>query len=145
MEHTYIAREQDKNIIADYKKRFEAETLEALVESYNRQVKCGIVGVHQQALYLIALKKEFKERLKESPVYLLQHILGLVGPIEVVDGNIGIKGIKLQAKPVCRQRQALILIIGIDPRAEVLNLDPAEKGRISSTFNFQCVILTSQN
>ena len=46
MEHTYIAREQDKNIIADYKKRFEAETLEALVESYNRQVKCGIVGVH---------------------------------------------------------------------------------------------------
>lgn len=99
MEHTYIAREQDKNIIADYKKRFEAETLEALVESYNRQVKCGIVGVHQQALYLIALKKEFKERLKESPVYLLQHILGLVGPIEVVDGNIGIKGIKPQGKP----------------------------------------------
>ena len=145
MEHTYIAREQDKNIIADYKKRFEAETLEALVESYNRQVKCGIVGVHQQALYLIALKKEFKERLKESPVYLLQHILGLVGPIEVVDGNIGIKGIKLQGKPVCRQRQALNPIIGIDPRVEVLNLDPAEKGGISSTFNFQCVILTSQN
>ena len=28
MEHIYIAREQDKNSIADYKKRFEAETLD---------------------------------------------------------------------------------------------------------------------
>ncbi len=90
MEHIYIAREQDKNSIADYKKSFEAETLEALVASYNSQVKCGIVGVHQQALYLIALRQEFRERLKESPVYLLQHVLGLVGPIEVVDGHIKI-------------------------------------------------------
>tara|TARA_R110000764_G_scaffold51799_1_gene113103 strand:- start:3133 stop:3384 length:252 start_codon:yes stop_codon:yes gene_type:complete len=56
-----------------------------------------------------------------------------------------IKGIKPQGKPVCRQRQALNPIIGIDPRVEVLNLDPAEKGGISSTFNFQYVLLTSQN
>lgn len=90
MEHIYIAREQDKNSIADYKKSFEAKTLEALVVAYNGQVKCGITGVHQQALYLIALRQEFKERLKESPVYLLEHVLGLVGPIEVVDGNIRI-------------------------------------------------------
>ena len=90
MEHIYIAREQDKNSIADYKKSFEAKTLEALVVSYNSQVKCGIVGVHQQALYLIALRQEFRERLKESPVYLLEHVLGLVGPIEVVDGTIRI-------------------------------------------------------
>ena len=90
MEYIYVGREDDNNIIADYKKRFEVETLEALVKSYNSQVKCGIVGVHQQALYLIALRQEFKERLKESPVYLLEHVLGLVGPIEVVDGNIRI-------------------------------------------------------
>ena len=90
MEHIYIAREQDKNSLSKYKKRFETETLETLVESYNSQVKCGIVGVRQQALYLIALRQEFRERLKESPVYLLEHVLGLVGPIEVVDGNIRI-------------------------------------------------------
>ena len=90
MEYIYVDREDDKNIIADYKKRFEAETLEALVASYNGQVKCGIVGVHRQALYLIALRQEFKERLKESPVYLLEHVLGLVGPIVVVNGNIRI-------------------------------------------------------
>ncbi|MEH6514134.1 MAG: hypothetical protein V7734_13655 [Maribacter arcticus] len=88
MEYIYVGREDDNNIIADYKKRFEAKTLEELVESYNSQVKCGITGVHRQALYLIALRQEFKERLKESPVYLLEHVLGLVGPIEVVDGNI---------------------------------------------------------
>ena len=58
------------------------------MKSYNRQVKCGIVGVHQQELYLIALRQEFRERLKESPVYLLEQVLGMVGPIEVVDGNI---------------------------------------------------------
>ncbi|WP_297708041.1 hypothetical protein [uncultured Eudoraea sp.] len=90
MEYIYVGREDDNNIIADYKKRFEVETLETLVKSYNRQVKCGITGVHRQALYLIALRQEFKERLKESPVYILEHVLGLVGPIEVVDGNIRI-------------------------------------------------------
>ena len=90
MEHYYLKRKDDADSIADYKKRFEAETIEELVASYNKQVKCGITGVHQQALYLIALRQEFKERLKESPVYLLEHVLGLVGPIEVVDGNIRI-------------------------------------------------------
>ena len=63
-------------------------TLEELVQAYNKEAKCGIVGVHMQVLYLIVLRQEFKERLTESPVYLLEHILGLVGPIEVVNGSI---------------------------------------------------------
>ena len=92
MEYIYVGRGNDNHIIADYKKIFEIQTLEALVKSYNSQVKCGITGVHRQALYLIALRQEFKERLKESPVYLLEHVLGLVGLIEVVDGTIRIKG-----------------------------------------------------
>ena len=53
--------------------------------------KSGIVGVHRQALYLSAFRQEFKERLKKSPVYLLEHVLGLVGPIKIVNGNIVIK------------------------------------------------------
>ena len=69
MEHIYIHRQQDEAVILDYKRGFEAETLEELVESYNNQVKCGITGVHRQALYLIALRQEFTERLKESPIY----------------------------------------------------------------------------
>ncbi len=90
MEYIYIGKDDDKNIIAEYKKTLEAETLKKLVESYNDQVKCGMTGVHCQALYLIALRQEFKERLAESPVYLLEHVLGLVGPIKVVDGHIRI-------------------------------------------------------
>jgi len=91
MEYIYISRKDDEQSIADYKKDFESSSLEELVKAYNKQVKCGMVGVHQQALYLMALRQEFSERLKESPVYLLNYVLGLVGEIEVVDGHIRIK------------------------------------------------------
>ena len=88
MEYILINRAGDAEIIADYKKRLETYTLNTLVKAYNKEVKCGIVGVHRQALYLSALRQEFKERLKESPVYLLEHVFGLVGPIKIVNGNI---------------------------------------------------------
>jgi RNase P/RNase MRP subunit POP5 len=90
MEYVYVNRGGDQEIIADYKKNFEEKSLQELVEAYNKEAKSGIVGVRRQALYLVALNQEFKERLKESPVYLLEHVLGLVGPIEIVDGNIRI-------------------------------------------------------
>ena len=88
MEYILINREGDAKIIADYKTSFETYTLQKLVDAYNKEAACGIVGVHRQALYLAALRQEFKERLKESPVYLLEHVLGLVGPIKIVNGNI---------------------------------------------------------
>ena len=90
MEYIYIDKEDDKSIIADYKKRFETKSLEELVKIYNKEAKSGIVGVHRQALYLIALRQEFRERLKESPIYLLEHVLGLAGPIKVVNGHVKI-------------------------------------------------------
>ena len=91
MEYIYLSNVNDQEHIANYKKSFEAKTLKELVAAYNKEAKCGIVGVRQQALYLIALRQEFRERLIESPVYLLEHVLGLVGPIEIVNGNIRIK------------------------------------------------------
>ena len=90
MEYIYIKSEHNQAHIDRFKKRLETISLEELVQAYNKEAKCGIVGVHMQALYLIALSQEFKERLAESPVYLLEHVLGLVGPIEVVDGHIRI-------------------------------------------------------
>ena len=42
-------------------------------------MKCGVVGVDRQPLYLIALRAELNERSNESPTYLINHILGLVG------------------------------------------------------------------
>ena len=91
MEYILINREGDAKFIADYKKSFKTYTLKELVKAYNKEAKCGIVGVHRQALYLSALRQEFKERLKESPVYLLKHVLGFVGPIKIVNINIVIK------------------------------------------------------
>ena len=91
MEYIYVGRIDDQKIIADNKIWFESKTLEELVHDYNKQARLGIVGVHQQALYLIAMRAEFKERLKESPIYLLEYVLGLVGEIEVVGENIRIK------------------------------------------------------
>lgn len=88
MKQIYIGRKGDAAVIADYKKSFEAKSLEELADDYNRQVKCGIVGVHQQALYLIAMRLEFRERLKDSPVHFQEYILSLSGPVDVVDGKI---------------------------------------------------------
>ena len=90
MEYIYIGRDDDEKTIADYKRYFKTKTMEELVDAYNKQVRCGIVGVHRQALYLLALRQEFKDRLTESPVYLLEYVLGLVGEIEIFDGHIKI-------------------------------------------------------
>jgi hypothetical protein len=46
--------------------------------------------VRQQALYLIALRQEFRERLIESPVYLLEHVLELVGLMKLWMGMLGL-------------------------------------------------------
>ena len=90
MEYIYLSNINDQEHIANYKKSFEAKTLKELVATYNKEAKCGIVGVRHQALYLIALRQEFRERLTESPVYLLEHVLGILGPIEVVNGHVRI-------------------------------------------------------
>lgn len=88
MKQIYIKRKGDSEIITDYKIRFKKAMLEELVDNYNAEVKCGIVGVHRQALYLIALRQEFRERLKESPVFLQEYVLSLAGKIELVNNQI---------------------------------------------------------
>lgn len=90
MEYIYLSNVNDQEHIANYKTSFETYTQKELVAAYNKEAKCGIVGVRQQALYLIALRQEFRERLTESPVYLLEHVLGILGPIEVVNGHVRI-------------------------------------------------------
>lgn len=91
MESIYIPQQNDKNNITEIRKVIHDAPIEVLVEIYNRQVKCGTTGVYRQTMYLVALRQEFIERLKESPVYLIDYVLGLVGPIEVINGNIRVK------------------------------------------------------
>lgn len=93
MKYVYIKRISDEKIIEEYAAQFRQSSLEELVEDYNRQQKCGIVGVHRQALYLIAMRQEFLNRLKESPVFLKNYILEMAGPVEIFKGNIRIKEI----------------------------------------------------
>ena len=50
MEYIYIKNEHNQAHIDRFKKRLEAMTLEELVQAYNKEAKCGIVGVHMQAL-----------------------------------------------------------------------------------------------
>ena len=95
MEYINIQRSGDDDVIRNYKKSFEEYTLDALIDAYNKQARLGIVGVHQQALYLIALKQEFVERLISCPIYLKDHILGMKGEIEMVDGEVRIKDSQL--------------------------------------------------
>tara|TARA_R110002012_G_scaffold265939_1_gene449413 strand:- start:15664 stop:15945 length:282 start_codon:yes stop_codon:yes gene_type:complete len=89
MEHIYISRIGDGNIILELKKSLEEESLEELVESYNNQVRIGIVGAHRQGLHLLAMRKEFMERLGESPVYVEENVLiSLTGKIRLENGKI---------------------------------------------------------
>ncbi|WP_242094334.1 hypothetical protein [Aestuariivivens sediminicola] len=91
MEYVYYPRDDDEKIISEYKHMFELKTLEELVKAYNKEAKCGIVGVHRQALYLIALRKEFLERFGESPIYIVDKVvLGMVGGIGIKSGQLKI-------------------------------------------------------
>ena len=88
MEHLYIPRNGDGETLIANKRSFEKYSEQELVDTYNKSVKIGIVGVHQQGLLLIALWKEFSERYGESPVQFEENIIGLRGPIEIKDNKI---------------------------------------------------------
>jgi len=91
VEHLYISRKGDYEIIIDYKRLLEEKSIEELGAAYNREANCGIVGAHRQALYLIALRQEFIERLGESPIYVIDNMLiGLVGEIKLEGNSIKI-------------------------------------------------------
>jgi hypothetical protein len=83
MEAIYIRRESDKQSIESSTTYFEAKDNESLISDYNDQVKCGIVAVHAQLLYLIALDKVFKKRFGKSPIYMENNIFGLKRKIKL--------------------------------------------------------------
>jgi hypothetical protein len=91
LKYIYQRRENDKSVIQEYGERFAKDSLEELVDAFNQQVKCGIVGVHRQALYLIALRKEFLLRLEQTPIVIDDHrIIDIGKEIEVIYDDDGI-------------------------------------------------------
>ena len=89
MKYIYITRQNDRTIIADYKSKFKQDSPEELIAAYNAELKCGITGVHQQALYLIALMFVFIERFGESPIFIEDDIIiCLSGKVALLNGRI---------------------------------------------------------
>lgn len=89
MKYVYLHRKGDKESFNNYKNKFKKKSLSQLVAAYNDQVRIGIVGVHQQALYLIALRNVFISKIGESPITVEKDIiLGMQGEITIVDGKI---------------------------------------------------------
>ncbi len=89
MKYVYQRASDDEAIIREYKERLSKESLDALIEMYNWEARCGIVGVHRQALYLIAVRKEFLERLEQSPIAIEDRkIIDLSAEIDIVDGEL---------------------------------------------------------
>jgi hypothetical protein len=73
--HIYISRIGDREIIENYIEYFrKMDDAQLLKESENKK-KLGIVGVHQQALNLIAFNIVMKERFNDSPVTIEDNCL----------------------------------------------------------------------
>jgi hypothetical protein len=80
MKYVFITRKGDQETFKMFYKDLEYMPNETLLEQYNSQVEIGIVGVHAQALKLLALRKIFLERFGESPIILEDNIvIGLTG------------------------------------------------------------------
>ena len=80
MKYVFIAREGDQETVKSFYKDLENHSNEKLLEQYNREVDIGIVGVHAQALKLLALRKIFLERFGESPIIFKDNmVISLTG------------------------------------------------------------------
>jgi len=83
LKHVYSNRKGDTDVILEYYDSFMKSSSEDLVEAYNSQLRCGITGVHRQALYLIALEQAFIDRFGKSPLKGDGPVVGLKNPIRL--------------------------------------------------------------
>ena len=62
--NTYVLVERpgDDEEVAKYRQQFASKTDNEIRELLNKQKKIGMVGVHQQGLYMRALMEEFADR-----------------------------------------------------------------------------------
>ena len=89
MKYIYVHRSGDRETFIKYKNKFEKKSISQLVSDYNTQVNIGITGVHQQGLYLIALRNVFISKIGESPITVEDDIvIGMQGEIAIRDGKI---------------------------------------------------------
>lgn len=82
MKYLYITRAGDRDLIIDRYNYYKIQSNKKLFERYNDNCKSGIVGVHRQAIELIALNRIFKEKFNKSPITIEDNsIIGLTESI----------------------------------------------------------------
>lgn len=87
MKYVFIQRTGDREKIIELLSQFDQLSKQELVDQYNSAAAVGIVGVHAQALMLIALYNAFNSAFGKSPIAVADYcIISLTGQIEL-DGT----------------------------------------------------------
>mgnify|MGYP006962393451 FL=1 len=75
LEHLYMPRNGDREIILHYIEEFRKLDDDKLHQESTNKQKLGIVGAHRQALNLIAFNIVMKERFNVSPIEIENNCL----------------------------------------------------------------------
>jgi hypothetical protein len=87
MKGIYVSRATDQESFNKYYTDLIQESNQHLIDEYNKQAKLGFVGVHQQIVYLIALRKVMNTRFGKSPIRIENEVVvSMSGQIYVM-GN----------------------------------------------------------
>ena len=88
MELLLIPRAGDRERLLEHIQTLSSNTLEELVEAYNKSCEIGITGNQFQGLRLLAMHKVFLNKCGTSPISWTDNmILALGKQAEVVDGG----------------------------------------------------------
>jgi len=86
--HIYIYREGDREIVAKSLEFNMNKSNTEIIEAYNDACSLGFVGVHRQALSVIALNMTFYKRFGKSPIKVTDNtLIEFTGNILLVNNN----------------------------------------------------------
>lgn len=86
--YIFIPRKEDIQQIKNFSNNLQNINQSELINKYNREAKVGFTGVHQQALLIIALNKQFMKRYNDAPVTIENNsILSLKGIIKTIENK----------------------------------------------------------
>jgi len=92
MELILIPRPGDRERLLGHIETFSSNTLEELVEVYNKSCEIGITGNQFQGVRLLALHKVFLNKCGSSPISWTDNmVLALGKAVEVADGGWRLK------------------------------------------------------
>lgn len=89
LEHLYIPRQGDREVLIAHNSKFQAYTPQQLIDYYNHIVDTGIVGARAQCLVLIALRWSFMKAFGHSPIKLESNVVvSISGKARLVNGKL---------------------------------------------------------